>query len=1115
MERLPHATTGRRLLLPLVALATATTAAGETLEDELRSRAPAEIAADARQLGDARRGAVVFYQPHLACRRCHAAGNDQSPLGPDLTKLGSEADDAHLVESVLVPSKVIGEGYRPVTLVTASGKVATGLLVADGEKEIVIREGERDFQRSRYLKADIVRVERSDLSIMPAGQVNTLHSRQQFLDLIAYLRALRDGGAARAAELEPPPALYGAGALPEYESRLDHAGLIASLDPEAFRRGEAIYSRLCVNCHGTREAPGSLPTSLRFASGAFKNGSDPYSMYRTLTAGFGLMAPQSWMVPTQKYDVIHYVREAYLREHNPTQHFAVDGEYLRRLPRGDTRGPAPLEVAPWESMDYGPNLMLTLEVGRDASNFAYKGHAIRLDAGPGGVTRGRYWLLYDHDTLRVAAAWSGPGFIDFDGINFNGRHAVHPRVTGEVHAANPTGPGWGRPGDGIFDDPRLAGRDGRLYGPLPRAWAHYKGTYQHGARTILRYTVGDAEILECPGILPRLPEPVFTRAFDIGPRAADLILQVAHCEGSGAALELVDGAAVFGEAAPQPAAGGSVPPASAPASERGGGAARHTVAGTAGATQGLEWLPAGSDLRLRIPAGGDRRRFTLWFTATGGAEQARALAAAVVIDSPDEDLRAFTRGGPSRWPEVLATKARCGADDGPFAVDVLEHPTDNPWFCRLRLSGLDFAEDGDSLYASTWDGNVWLVSGLRRLPREVAAGSGPREVGITWRRIASGLFQPLGLKVAGGRVHVACRDQICILHDLNGDGESDWYESFNNDHQVTDHFHEFAMGLQVDDEGRFYYAKSARHALPALVPHHGTLLRVEKDGSRTDILATGFRAANGVCLNPDGTFFVTDQEGHWNPKNRINHVRAGGFYGNMLGYHDVTDSSDEAMEEPLCWITNSFDRSPAELLWVESGRWGPLEGRLLNLSYGYGMVYTVSHETVGGKLQGGLCAVEIPRFPTGIMRGRFSPDDGQLYLAGLSAWASSQEQPGGIYRLRATGKPMHLPIGLEAKRTGMKITFTEALDRETAADVRSYSVKVWGLKRSANYGSNHIGERELAVAGARAGEDGRSVFLEIPGIAPTWSMEIRWRLRSEKGQPFAGAIHNTIHRLGE
>ena len=35
-------------------------------------------------------------------------------------------------------------------------------------------------------------------SLMPAGLVNQLASRQQFLDLIRYLMDIRDGGATRA-----------------------------------------------------------------------------------------------------------------------------------------------------------------------------------------------------------------------------------------------------------------------------------------------------------------------------------------------------------------------------------------------------------------------------------------------------------------------------------------------------------------------------------------------------------------------------------------------------------------------------------------------------------------------------------------------------------------------------------------------------------------------------------------------------------------------------------------------------------------------------------------------------------------------------------------------------
>src|SRR5262249_11595251 len=155
------------------------------------------------------------------------------------------------------------------------------------------------------------------------------------------------------------------------------------------------------NCHGTRDEPGSLPTSPRFASGQLKNASDPYRMYQTLTHGFGMMTPQTWMVPQQKYDVIHYIREAYLKRFNPGQYVRVDEQYRAGLRKGTSRGPKPSSVEPWASMNYGPSLTLTLEVG--PGNIAYKGIAVRLDAGPGGVSRGRHWMVYEHDTLRAAA----------------------------------------------------------------------------------------------------------------------------------------------------------------------------------------------------------------------------------------------------------------------------------------------------------------------------------------------------------------------------------------------------------------------------------------------------------------------------------------------------------------------------------------------------------------------------------------------------------------------------------------------------------------------------------------------------------------------------------------
>ena len=445
-----------------------------------------------------------------------------------------------------------------------------------------------------------------------------------------------------------------------------------------------------------------------------------------------------------------------------------------------------------------------------------------------------------------------------------------------------------------------------------------------------------------------------------------------------------------------------------------------------------------------------------------------------------------------------------GNQPGAFQSDEYTLPIENPWESRLRASGIDFSTDGKSAYLCFWDGDVWKVDGIADESRN----------SVEWKRIAAGLFQPLGIKIRNGEIFVSCRDQIVRLVDLNGDEETDFYEAFNSDHQVTEHFHEFAMGLQTDEQGNFYYAKSARHARPQLIPHHGTLIKVTADGISSEVLAHGFRAANGVCRNPDGTFFVTDQEGHWNPQNRINHVvpRKGKFYGNMYSYGAPKDSSDSAMEQPLCWAHKKFDRSPAELLWVESPNWGELDGKLLHLSYGQGRVEVVPHENLNGQLQGGMVRLPIADFPTGIMRGRFHPQNKHLYLCGMSAWASSQPLPGGFYRLRATGKPMHMPVSMRALKKAVEITFSDPISSNSNPQAK---VSTWALKRTKNYGSPKFDEKELAVSNTSISEDGKTLRIEIPDIAPCWQMSIRYEFLGENGRKIAGEIQNTIHSLGD
>ncbi len=699
---------------------------------------------------------------------------------------------------------------------------------------------------------------------------------------------------------------------------------------------------------------------------------------------------------------------------------------------------------PYRRMDFGPALFWTYQVA--PGNIAQKGLAIRLDAGPGGLSQGRAWMVYDHDTMRVAAASTGD-FLDWKGVAFDGSHGSHAGLTGDRHFVNPVGPGWASP-EGKWDDDRLIGRDQRRYGPLPRSWADYQGLYLHGHQVVIAAAIGGTRVLESPGWIEVGPSAVFTRTVNVAAATKPLRMRVAP-----------DSVNVV-----------------------------LTGRGTLRKEAGF-WL-------AELPGGAHARLFISRMDPVPLAAVARA-------DTGSLDLDPMIHGGPARWPQEVVTQSVAGAPEGAFAADTFPLPTDNPWHSWMRPGGFDFTPDGKGAMVATWNGDVWRVDGL------FAAAP----ASLHWRRVASGLFQPLGVKFRGQDLFVTCRDQLVRLRDLNGDGEVDFVESFNHDHQVTEHFHEFAMGLQTDAAGNFYYAKSARHALPALVPHHGTLLRVSADGQRTDIVANGFRAANGVCVNDDGSFFVTDQEGHWTPKNRINRVQPGGFYGNMFGYSSVTNSADSAMEAPMVWITNNKDRSPAELLWVPKNAWGPLGGSLLNLSYGTGRAFIVPHEAAGAVWQGAVCELPLPAFATGIMRGRFAAD-GSLYACGLFGWAGNASAPGGFHRIRRLEKPAHVPVSIHAAKGTLAVTFSDPLD-PASVTADNFGFKVWSLKRAASYGSNHYDEHSLEIQGAGLGGDRRTILLQIPNLAPTQCYELKTRINGAEGELIDRSLQGTIHQLAE
>ena len=203
-----------------------------TLSQQLLKEKAEVLAKTAREQGDASRGAIVFYRAELNCVRCHTTGEETARLGPDLAKLGKDTPDVHLVESILLPSKVIKKGFETVAITTKAGKTITGLFAEERGDAIVLRDSTQDGKLITILKKDIEERNDKGPSLMPEGLVNIL-SRQEFLDLTRYLMEIAEKGPERARELRPAASLFAAAPLPAYQRDLDPANLIRSMDGQS------------------------------------------------------------------------------------------------------------------------------------------------------------------------------------------------------------------------------------------------------------------------------------------------------------------------------------------------------------------------------------------------------------------------------------------------------------------------------------------------------------------------------------------------------------------------------------------------------------------------------------------------------------------------------------------------------------------------------------------------------------------------------------------------------------------------------------------------------------------------------------------------------------------
>ena len=133
--------------------------------------------------GDAARGQALFSGEAARCSQCHTFKGQGAKVGPDLTDIGRKGA-AEIYRNIAAPSANIEPDYTSYTVATTDGKIAVGIVRAEGAG--AIRVTDTNAKSTVIPRDQIGQIRPSANSIMPVGLAATLGDAA-IRDLIAFL----------------------------------------------------------------------------------------------------------------------------------------------------------------------------------------------------------------------------------------------------------------------------------------------------------------------------------------------------------------------------------------------------------------------------------------------------------------------------------------------------------------------------------------------------------------------------------------------------------------------------------------------------------------------------------------------------------------------------------------------------------------------------------------------------------------------------------------------------------------------------------------------------------------------------------------------------------------
>ncbi len=406
-----------------------------------------------------------------------------------------------------------------------------------------------------------------------------------------------------------------------------------------------------------------------------------------------------------------------------------------------------------------------------------------------------------------------------------------------------------------------------------------------------------------------------------------------------------------------------------------------------------------------------------------------------------------------------------------------------------QVTGFDWFPDG-RLAVSTWGGSL-NVAGEVWILGNVTGNTSPAQV--TRTRFASGLQEPMGLKIVDGKIYVSEKSRLTELNDTNSDGVADNLRTVAT-WPFGSNFHEFAFGLLYKD-GFFYlnlsvsinYGGATTDPQPA--PNRGTTVKIDKNTGAISYVAGGLRTPHGIGWGPEDGLFVTDNQGGWLPSSKLVHIKQGRFFNHYMNPAGPFDSAP--VTQPVLWMPqNEIANSPSTPVMLTSGVYS---GQLLIGDVTYGGLQRAYLEKVNGEYQGALFRL-TQGLEAGVSEVSLGPD-GAIYTGGLHGggnWGQNGKLAHGLQKLTPNATNTFDILAMRATTTGFELEYTQPLSAATAANlVTSYKVKQWRYVPTVSYGGPKVDEQTLTVSSAALSADGKKVTLVISGLQTGRVVHIR------------------------